>query len=59
MMKWTEHVTRKKNLNTYRILIRKPEGRRPLGRPRCRCVDNIKVDIVEVGWGGVDWIRLA
>jgi hypothetical protein len=37
----------------------KPEGRRPLRRPRCRWVDNIRMDLVEVGCGDVDWIRLA
>jgi hypothetical protein len=40
--------------------VRKPEGRRPLGRPRCRWVDNSTMDLVqEVGWGDVDWIVLA
>jgi hypothetical protein len=43
----------------YRLLVGKPEGRRPLGRPRERQVDNIGVDLVEVGWGDVDWIGLA
>jgi hypothetical protein len=37
----------------------KLEGKRPLGRPRCRWVDNIKMDLLEMGWGGVDWIGLA
>jgi hypothetical protein len=45
--------------NTYRLLMGKPEGKRPLGRPRRRCVDNIRVDVVEVGWGDVDWTSLA
>jgi hypothetical protein len=45
--------------NAYRLLVRKPEGRRPLGRPRHRWVDNIKRDLGEVGWGDVDWIGLA
>jgi hypothetical protein len=45
--------------NTYRLLVRKPEGRRPLGRPRRRWLDNIRMDLVEVGWGDVDWICLA
>jgi hypothetical protein len=39
--------------------VGKPAGKRPLGRPRRRWVDNIKVDLLEVGWGGVDWIGLA
>jgi hypothetical protein len=43
----------------YRLLVGKPEGRRPLGRPRRRWVDNIRMDLVEVGWGDVDWIGLA
>jgi hypothetical protein len=45
--------------NAYRLLVGKPEGRRPLGRPRPRWVDNIMMDLVEVGWGDVDWIGLA
>jgi hypothetical protein len=45
--------------NAYRLLVGKPEGKRPLGRPRCRWVDNIRMDIREVGWGDVDWIGLA
>jgi hypothetical protein len=44
---------------TYRILVGKPEGKRPLGRPRCRWDDNIKVDLREIGWGVMDWIALA
>jgi hypothetical protein len=40
-------------------LVEKPEGKRPLGRPRCRWVDNIRMDLGEVGWGDVDWIGLA
>jgi hypothetical protein len=43
----------------YGILVGKPEGKRPLGRSRRRCVDNIRMDLVEVGWGDVDWIGLA
>jgi hypothetical protein len=45
--------------NSYRLLVGKPEGKRPLGRPRRRCVDNIRRDLVEVGWGDVVWIDLA
>jgi hypothetical protein len=45
--------------NSYRILVGKPEGKRPLGRPRRRCVDNIKMDLREIGWDGRDWIELA
>jgi hypothetical protein len=43
----------------YRILVGKPEGNRPLGRPRRRWEDNIKMDLQEVGCGGMDWIELA
>jgi hypothetical protein len=39
--------------------VRKPEGKRPLGRPRCRWVDNIKMDLREIKWDGVDWIDRA
>jgi hypothetical protein len=42
--------------NAYRILVGKPEGKRPVGRPRRRWVDNIKMDHREIGWDGVDWI---
>jgi hypothetical protein len=45
--------------NAYRLLVGKPEGKRTLGRPRRRWVDNIRMDIEEVGWGDVDWIGLA
>jgi hypothetical protein len=45
--------------NAYRLLVGKPEGRRPLGRPRRRWSDNIRMDLVEVGLGDVDWIGLA
>jgi hypothetical protein len=43
----------------YRILVAKPEGKRPLGRPRRRWLDNIKIDLREIGWDRVDWIELA
>jgi hypothetical protein len=43
----------------YRALVGKHKGRRPLGRPRRRWEDNIKMDLREVGWGGMDWINLA
>jgi hypothetical protein len=43
----------------YRILVGRPEGRRPLGRPRHRWKDNIKMDLQEVRWGGMDWIDMA
>jgi hypothetical protein len=45
--------------NAYRILVGKPEGKRPLGRTRRRWVDNIIMDLREIGWDGRDWIELA
>jgi hypothetical protein len=45
--------------NAYRILVGKPEGRRSLGRPICRWMDNIKIDLREIGWDVVDWIDVA
>jgi hypothetical protein len=45
--------------NVYRLLVRKPEGKRPLGRPRRRWIDNIKKDLLEIGVNVVDWIGLA
>jgi hypothetical protein len=59
-MRWAWHVARMgKKRNAYRLLVGKPEGRRPLGRPRRRLLDNIRMVLVEVGWGDVDWIGLA
>jgi hypothetical protein len=46
-------------INAYRVLVGKPERKRPLGRPRHRWVDNIKMDLREIEWGGMDWIDLA
>jgi hypothetical protein len=43
----------------YRILVGRPEGRKPLGRPRRRWEDNIKMDLQKVGWGDMDWIDMA
>jgi hypothetical protein len=45
--------------NAYMILVGTPEGKRPLGRPRHRWEDNIRMDLREIGWGGIDWIDLA
>jgi hypothetical protein len=42
--------------NAYRILVGNPEGKRPLGRPRRRWVDNIKMDLLEIGWDGMNWL---
>jgi hypothetical protein len=48
-----------KKKNAYRLLVGKPEGKRPLGRRKRRLVDNIRMDLVEVEWDDVDWIGLA
>jgi hypothetical protein len=54
------HVARiREKRNPCRLLVEKPDGKRPLGRPRRRWVDNIKTDLGEIGWGGVDWNCLA
>jgi hypothetical protein len=59
-MRWADHVARMgEERNAYRLLVGNPEGKRPLGRPRRRCVDNIGMDLGEVRWGDVDWIGLA
>jgi hypothetical protein len=51
--------TNREKRNAYRLLVGKPEGKRPLRRPRRRWVDNIGMDLGEVGWGDVDWIGLV
>jgi hypothetical protein len=59
-MKWAGHVARMgEKSNAYRILMGKPEGNRPLGRPRRRWADNITIDHRAIRWGGMDWIDLA
>jgi hypothetical protein len=59
-MKWAGHAAQMgARRNAYRILVGKPDGKRPLGRPRRRWVDIIKMDLREVGWDGRDWIDLA
>jgi hypothetical protein len=59
-LRWAGHVVRMgERRNAYRLLVRKPEGKRPLGRPKRVSVDNIKMDVGETGWGGVEWIGLA
>jgi hypothetical protein len=45
--------------NAYRLLVLKPDGKKPLGRPRRRWINSIKMDLIEIQWGGVDWIGLA
>jgi hypothetical protein len=49
----------KENRNAYRLLVKKPEEKRSQGRPRYRLVDNIKMDLGEIRWSGMDWIYLA
>jgi hypothetical protein len=59
-MRWAGHVARMgEKRNAYMLLVGKPEGKRPLGRPRRRWVNNIMIDLVEVGWGEADCIGLA
>jgi hypothetical protein len=59
-MRWAGHVARMGEERwVYRFLVGKPEGKRPLGRPRHRWVDNIRMNLQEVGCGYVDWIGLA
>jgi hypothetical protein len=59
-MKWAGNVARiGKKRKTYRLLVEKLEEKRPLGRPRRRWVDNIRMDLGEMGWGEVDWIGLT
>jgi hypothetical protein len=59
-MRWVGNVARMgEKRNSCRLLVGKPEGRRPLRTPRRRWVDNIRMDLVEVGWGDVDWFGLA
>jgi hypothetical protein len=54
-MRWAGHVARtEEKRNAYRLLVGKPKGERPLGRPRRRMVDNIKMDLVDIGWVVVD-----
>jgi len=59
-MGWGEHVAcMGESRVVYRVLVGKPEGKRPLGRPRHRWENNIKMDLLVVGCGGMDWIKLA
>ena len=59
-MRWAGHVAPMgEERGVYRVLVGKPEGRRPLGRPRHRWVDNIRMDLQEVGCGYMDWIALT
>jgi hypothetical protein len=59
-MRWAGHVARiGEKSNVYRLLVRKPEGNKPLGRPRRRWIFNIEMDVSEIGLSVVDWIGLA
>jgi hypothetical protein len=59
-MRWAAHMARMgEKRNMYRLLVGKPEGKRPKGRPRHRWINNIKMDLLEIGLGVVDWICLA
>jgi len=59
-MRWAGHVARMvERRGVYRVLVGKPEGKRPLGRPRRRWEDNIRIDLQEVGCGDMDWFDLA
>ena len=60
IIRWAGRVARMgEGRDTYRVLVGKPEGKRPLGRPKHRWEDNIKMEPQEVGCGGMDWIELA
>jgi hypothetical protein len=59
-MRWAGHVARMGVVRgAYNIFVGRPEVRRPLGRPRCRWEDNVKMDLREIGFGDVDWIHLV
>jgi hypothetical protein len=59
-MRWAGHRARtKERINAFRTMVGKPEGKRALGRPRRRRVENVKMDLKEIGWEGMDWIDLA
>jgi hypothetical protein len=59
-MRWAGHVARMgERRSVYRVLVGRPKGKRPLGRPRCRWEDSIKMDFREIGIDGANWIRLA
>ena len=59
-LRWAGHVARiSEDRGVYKVLVGKPEGNRPLGRPRRRWVDNIRMDLQEVGYGYMDWIGLT
>jgi hypothetical protein len=59
-MRWAGHVaSMREERKVYKVLVGKPEGKRPLGRPWRKWEDEIRMDLKEIGLGGVDWIRLS
>jgi hypothetical protein len=58
-IRWAGHTADMGEMGNAQILFGKPEGTRPLGRSRCRWDDNIRMDLREIGWKGVDWMHLA
>jgi hypothetical protein len=59
-MRWAKHVARLgEERNVYKVLMGNPEGKRPLGRPRCSWEDGMRMDLREIGRGSVKWIQLA
>jgi hypothetical protein len=59
-MRWAGHVARMgEEINLYKVLVGKPEGKRPLGRPRRRWEVRIRMDLREIGWEDVEWVHLA
>jgi hypothetical protein len=59
-LRWASYVAQMgETRNAHRLLVRKPEGKRKLGRPRCRWVDKCKMDLRETEWDGMDWIDLT
>ena len=58
-MGYVRRMEERRDVHVYRVLVGKLEGKRPLGKPRRRWEDNIKMDIHEVGWKGMDWINMA
>jgi hypothetical protein len=60
IVRWAGHAARMgEERNMYRVLMGKPEGKRPLGKPRRKWEDGIRMALREIGWGSVDWIQLA
>jgi hypothetical protein len=59
-MRWAGYVARTRDKqNVYKVLLGNSEGERPLGRPKRGWEDNIKMDLIKIGWGGMDWINLT